>query len=186
MTLKNTRRLGVKNGTRGTVESVDEVRREVTIRRDDGTAITLPRSYLEAGHLTHAYAMTGHKAQGMTTDKAYVLGDQTLYREWTYVAMSRGRNDNRLYVVAGSTRTATTSVARLARSRTHSRSWSRGRTEPRQGSGTRLVRARRDPQHDDVGAPSAVGGNAEVRGRHAPSKSGHGGRWTPNDSDLKR
>jgi Ti-type conjugative transfer relaxase TraA len=101
MTLKNTRRLGVKNGTRGTVESVDEVRREVTIRRDDGTAITLPRSYLEAGHLTHAYAMTGHKAQGMTTDKAYVLGDQTLYREWTYVAMSRGRNDNRLYVVGG-------------------------------------------------------------------------------------
>lgn len=101
MTLKNTRRLGVKNGTRGTVESVDEVRREITIRRDDGTAITLPRSYLEAGHLTHAYAMTGHKAQGMTTDKAYVLGDQTLYREWTYVAMSRGRNDNRLYVVGG-------------------------------------------------------------------------------------
>lgn len=101
MTLKNTRRLGVKNGTRGTVESVDEARREVTIRRDDGTAITLPRSYLDAGYLTHAYAMTGHKAQGMTTDKAYVLGDQTLYREWTYVAMSRGRNDNRLYVVGG-------------------------------------------------------------------------------------
>jgi hypothetical protein len=101
MTLKNTRRLGVKNGTRGTVESVDEVPREVTIRRDDGTCIKLPRSYLEAGHLTHAYAMTGHKAQGMTTDKAYVLGDQTLYKEWTYVAMSRGRNDNRLYVVGG-------------------------------------------------------------------------------------
>ena len=101
MALKNTRRLGVKNGTRGAVESVDPVRCEVTIRRDDGVTATLPRSYLEAGHLTHAYAMTGHKAQGMTTDKAYVLGDQTLYREWTYVAMSRGRNDNRLYVVGG-------------------------------------------------------------------------------------
>lgn len=101
MTLKNTRHLGVKNGTRGTVEAVDAQRRVVTIRRDDGTAITLPRSYLEAGHLTHAYAITGHKSQGMTTDKAYVLGDQTLYREWTYVAMSRGRNDNRLYVVGG-------------------------------------------------------------------------------------
>jgi hypothetical protein len=101
MTLKNTRHLGVKNGTRGTVESVDDVRREVTIRRDDGMAITLPRSYLEGGHLTHAYAMTGHKAQGMTADKAYVLGDQTLYKEWAYVAMSRGRNDNRLYVVGG-------------------------------------------------------------------------------------
>jgi ATP-dependent exoDNAse (exonuclease V) alpha subunit len=37
----------------------------------------------------------------MTAEKAYVLGDETLYREWTYTAMSRGRNDNRLYVVAG-------------------------------------------------------------------------------------
>ena len=101
MTLKNTRRLGLKNGSRATVRSVDLARRELTIVLDDGRAVTLPSSYLDAGHVTHAYAMTGHKAQGMTTDKAYVLGDQTLYREWTYVAMSRGRNDNRLYVVAG-------------------------------------------------------------------------------------
>jgi ATP-dependent exoDNAse (exonuclease V) alpha subunit len=71
------------------------------MRRTDGCFVTLPESYLEAGNLTYAYAMTGHKAQGMTTDKAYVLGDQTLYREWTYVAMSRGRSENRLYVVAG-------------------------------------------------------------------------------------
>lgn len=101
MTLKNTRRLGVKNGSRGTVEGLDPDQGQVTIRLDSGEQVTLPRSYLEAGHLTHAYAMTGHKAQGMTTDKAFVLGDQTLYREWTYVAMSRGRNENRLYVVGG-------------------------------------------------------------------------------------
>lgn len=101
MTLKNTRRLGVKNGNRGTVERIDAARHEVRFRRDDGRVFTLPRSYLEAGHLTHSYAMTGHKSQAMTTDKAYVLADQTLYREWAYVALSRGRNDNRLYVVAG-------------------------------------------------------------------------------------
>jgi hypothetical protein len=62
--------------------------------------VVLPNSYLAAGHLTHAYAITGHKAQGMTARKAYVLGDETLYREWGYVAMSRGRDENRLYVVA--------------------------------------------------------------------------------------
>lgn len=101
MTLKNTRHLGVKNGTRGIIESVDGTRGEIAIRREDGVVVSLPRGYLEAGHITHGYAITGHKAQGMTTDKAYVLGDQTLYREWTYVAMSRGRNDNRLYVVGG-------------------------------------------------------------------------------------
>ena len=101
MTLKNSSRLGVSNGDRGTVTRVDPTRSEITFRRDDGTLITLPGVYLEAGHLTHAYAMTGHKTQAMTTNKAFVLGDETLYREWTYVAMSRGRNDNRLYVVAG-------------------------------------------------------------------------------------
>jgi conjugative relaxase-like TrwC/TraI family protein len=101
MTLQNSTRLGVSNGDRGTIARVDRARGEISFRRDDGTSITLPRPYLEAGHLTHAYAMTGHKTQAMTTNKAFVLGDETLYREWTYVAMSRGRNDNRLYVVAG-------------------------------------------------------------------------------------
>jgi hypothetical protein len=37
----------------------------------------------------------------MTTDRAFVLGDESLYREWGYVAMSRGREENRLYVVMG-------------------------------------------------------------------------------------
>jgi Ti-type conjugative transfer relaxase TraA len=101
MTLMNNRRLGVKNGTQGTIEDIDLDRRQMTLRRDDGSTVTLPGSYVDSGHLSHAYAITGHKAQGMTTDRAFVLGDETLYREWTYVAMSRGRHDNRLYVVAG-------------------------------------------------------------------------------------
>ena len=101
MTLKNTRRLGVINGTRATIQRLDPDSGAITIRRDDGTDVTLPESYLAAGHLTHAYAITGHKAQGMTTQKAFVLGDQTLYREWTYVAMSRGKESNSLYVVSG-------------------------------------------------------------------------------------
>jgi Ti-type conjugative transfer relaxase TraA len=101
MTLKNDRRLGVKNGTRGAVEQIDAAEGTIVMRCEDGRVLRLPTAYLEAGHLTHAYAMTGHKAQGMTTDSAYILGDQTLYREWTYVAMSRGRHENKLYVVAG-------------------------------------------------------------------------------------
>jgi ATP-dependent exoDNAse (exonuclease V) alpha subunit len=100
MALRNTK-IGVKNGTRGVVESIDRRRGEITVRTDRGASVTLPKSYLEAGHLTHAYAMTGHKAQGMTTDKALVLADETVYREWAYATMSRGRYDNRLYVVAG-------------------------------------------------------------------------------------
>lgn len=101
MTTHNDRRLGILNGTRGTVVSVDTVRRDVTVETDDSRRVTLPRAYVESGHLAHAYAITGHKSQGMTVDKAFVLADETLYREWGYVALSRGRVENRLYVLAG-------------------------------------------------------------------------------------
>ena len=102
MTLKNTRNLGVFNGTRGVVAAIDTEALSVTLRLDEGQLVTLPSGYLESGHLTHAYAITGHKAQGMTTQNAFVLGDETLYREWGYVAMSRGNDTNSLYVVTGS------------------------------------------------------------------------------------
>lgn len=101
MTLRNSRSLGVINGGRGVVESVDLQACELGVRFDDQGLVRLPSEYLEAGHVTHAYAITGHKAQGMTTDRAFVLGDDSLYREWGYVAMSRGREENRLYVVMG-------------------------------------------------------------------------------------
>ena len=50
--------------------------------------------------IQHAYAVTGHVAQGMTVDRAFVLGSPDMYREWGYTAMSRGRRANRLYVIA--------------------------------------------------------------------------------------
>ncbi len=101
MTLRNDRRLGVINGSRGVVEDIDLDKRGIQVRLDDDRVVFLPPDYLEEGNVTHAYAITGHKAQGMTTDRAFVLGDESLYREWGYVAMSRGREENRLYVVMG-------------------------------------------------------------------------------------
>lgn len=101
MTLRNDRGLGVINGSRGVVELVDLGAGGMEVRLDHERVVTLPTEYLDAGHVTHSYAITGHKAQGMTTDRAFVLGDDSLYREWGYVAMSRGREENRLYVVMG-------------------------------------------------------------------------------------
>ena len=43
--------------------------------------------------------MTVHKAQGLTCDRAFTLGSDSLYREQGYVAMSRGRLCNHLYIV---------------------------------------------------------------------------------------
>jgi conjugative relaxase-like TrwC/TraI family protein len=107
VTTRNRRGLGVVNGSRGTVEHIDEHQRTVTVHLDAlrsdeaGRVTTLPAQYLDGGHLAHAYAITGHKAQGMTAERAFVLGDEAMYREWGYVALSRGRAENNLYVVAG-------------------------------------------------------------------------------------
>src|SRR5690606_1187282 len=57
--------------------------------------------YLDAGHVTHGYATTIHKAQGMTVDRCLTLGTDDLYREAGYVALSRGRTANILYAVGG-------------------------------------------------------------------------------------
>ena len=96
MCLRNDYRLGVRNGTVGTVGSVDQAAGEVVL--SDGTS--LPSSYLQAGHLTYSYATTVHKGQGATVDRAFLLGSDQLYREAGYVGMSRGRLSNELFVVA--------------------------------------------------------------------------------------
>ena len=109
VTLKNAGRLGVVNGTRGVVTAIDGEASELALRTTDGRDLRLPRAYLEdetergGPTLDHSYAITGHKAQGMTTQKAFVLGSDDLYREWGYVAMSRGSEENSLYVVASTT-----------------------------------------------------------------------------------
>jgi hypothetical protein len=70
------------------------------MRADDGRSLRLPAGYLDAGHLAHGHAITGHKAQGLTVDRTFVLATPELYREWGYVALARGRHDNRLYLHA--------------------------------------------------------------------------------------
>jgi conjugative relaxase-like TrwC/TraI family protein len=104
--LKNARHLGIVNGSRGVVSAIDAEAGELVVRQSDGSDLRLPRTYLESTTqhgrptLDYGYAITGHKAQGMTTGKAFVLGTDDLYREWGYVTMSRGRVENHLYVVA--------------------------------------------------------------------------------------
>ena len=98
MTLRNARRLGITNGTTGTIETVDPNARTLTMRTDEGTSIALPASYLHADTIVHAYATTIHKAQGSTVDRAFIYADDQLARETAYTAMSRGATENRIYL----------------------------------------------------------------------------------------
>lgn len=45
------------------------------------------------------YAVTAHRAQGITVDAAHVLVEPTTTRENFYVGMTRGRTANRAYVI---------------------------------------------------------------------------------------
>jgi conjugative relaxase-like TrwC/TraI family protein len=97
---RNDYRTGILNGTLATVVATQPTAGTLTIRTPEGTTLTLSRSYLQRGHLYHAYALTIHKAQGATYDTAYILGDDRLYREAGYVALSRARNHTHLYATA--------------------------------------------------------------------------------------
>jgi hypothetical protein len=56
-----------------------------------------PRDYV-AEHLELGYATTVHRAQGRTVDTAHAFVNATTHREGLYVATTRGRESNRLYV----------------------------------------------------------------------------------------
>ncbi len=58
----------------------------------------LPPSYV-SNHVALGYALTIHKAQGATTTRAIVLVDEQTTRPQLYVAMTHGREENRVLVV---------------------------------------------------------------------------------------
>jgi hypothetical protein len=162
MCLRNDHHLGVRNGTVGTVASVDKG--EVVLA--DGTH--LPSSYLEAGHLTHAYASTVHKAQGTTVDRAYLLGSDQLYREAGYVGMSRGRLSNELFVVATE---LPEGVADLAESLRTSRAQSLALDQVANGRDRRALLADPPPWATEaLGEPPLVGPDRQ--------------RWAERAADL--
>lgn len=89
----------VRNGDRWTVT---EICRDGTIeaRRvgaSRGAGVVLPAAYV-AEHVELGYAVTAHRAQGLTTDTAHVVVARGMTRENLYVAMTRGRAANTAYV----------------------------------------------------------------------------------------
>jgi len=62
-----------------------------------GRQVVLPADYVRQ-HVELGYATTAHRAQGRTVDTAHAFVSVTTQREVLYVAATRGRESNRLYV----------------------------------------------------------------------------------------
>lgn len=107
ITRQNERRLRitstdwVKNGDRWTVTDLTaggglRVRHLAT-----GRHVVLPADYV-AAHVVLGYASTVHAAQGVTADVTHIIASGAESRQTLYVAMTRGRAANHLYLtVAG-------------------------------------------------------------------------------------
>lgn len=94
--LKNDKELNVKNGTLGTVEKA--IDGGLSVRLDNGQTRNIrAESY---GAVDHGYAVTIHKAQGVTVDRAYMLATPGMDRSLTYVGMTRHREEATLFAGA--------------------------------------------------------------------------------------
>jgi exodeoxyribonuclease V alpha subunit len=91
--LRNDYDLQVFNGDLGTIQSIDPVEQEMQLLLDDGRLVRYP--YADLFALTHAYAISVHKAQGaefpavvipLLTSHAAMLG-----RTLLYTALTRAR-----------------------------------------------------------------------------------------------
>ena len=104
VTRKNARRLVVnsgqdfvKNGDLWRVTDLHDDGRITAQHTGHGGKVTLPAGYVQES-VELGYASTIHRAQGSTVDTAHALVDASTDRAGAYVALTRGRENNQLYV----------------------------------------------------------------------------------------
>jgi conjugative relaxase-like TrwC/TraI family protein len=87
----------VKNGDRFVVAATN-LDGSMTVRRVSSAAeVVLPADYV-AQHVELGYATTSYRSQGRTVDTTHSLVSPTTTREVLYVAATRGRESNKMYV----------------------------------------------------------------------------------------
>ncbi len=87
----------VKNGDRWVVTATNADGSMVVRRAGGRGEVVLPADYV-ASNVELGYAFTAFRAQGRTVDTAHAMVSPTTTREVLYVAATRGRESNQLYV----------------------------------------------------------------------------------------
>ncbi|MCA1841802.1 MAG: relaxase domain-containing protein, partial [Actinobacteria bacterium] len=104
VTLRNDRRiitsggLWVRNGDRWRVDARRDDGALVVSHLDGHGRVVLPAEY-SGEQVALGYAVTVHKAQGITVDRAVLVADSATSAEHLYVGMTRGRFENRACVI---------------------------------------------------------------------------------------
>jgi ATP-dependent exoDNAse (exonuclease V) alpha subunit len=104
VTLENDRRITttrgefVRNGARWSVTGTLADGSIHVASLETGELAVLPCEYVRE-HVALGYALTIHKAQGKTAEGAIVLVDEKMSAAQLYVGMSRGRGENRAFVI---------------------------------------------------------------------------------------
>lgn len=96
------REMGVKNGTTGTISKIGKDG-TITVMLENNTTVKFNadgRGTKEGNEVDYSYAVTVHKSQGMTLDKAFVLANSSMTLENLYVAMTRHKYDVELVASA--------------------------------------------------------------------------------------
>lgn len=95
--LKNDRKLGVQNGAMATVCRIQGEIIEVQLEGRAGQGGRLEFSTQEYNAFGYGYAVTTHKAQGVTVDTSYLLLEKHFNLNTAYVGMSRHRESLNLF-----------------------------------------------------------------------------------------
>ncbi len=93
---KNKKTIGVRNGEFGTVKEIDVLLKTMKVTLDNGNRVKVWLPSYDSIQL--GYAVTTHKAQGVTVDRSYILAGGSMQdRELSYVQMSRSRTQTKIY-----------------------------------------------------------------------------------------
>jgi Ti-type conjugative transfer relaxase TraA len=112
--LENNRDMDVKNGMLGTVRAPDRIDVQLDAAGGDQARVVS----VDVGRYNafdYGYALTIHKTQGATVDRAFVFASGSMDRNLTYVAMTRHREAATLYVDRQEFPNQATLVKRLGR-----------------------------------------------------------------------
>jgi hypothetical protein len=98
----------VKNGSRGIVADAAAETGALVVEFEGRAGLAhrvlLPAEYVAAGHVEWGYAVTDYGVQSRTLDRARAVLDDTTSAAGAYVATTRGRLENRIYIVDGEVR----------------------------------------------------------------------------------